>query len=354
MIETPATTHRRKQARALSAKTGRNHVDALAGLFAYAQELGLIESNPVPTFRSMLRRRSRTQRGRVAADLTRHVRPVERVDDLNALAAAARTEGAEPYAFALLCLDAGLRLGEATGLRWGAIAWGADDGDARRALRIEESRPRGGAVGPTKSGRARTVALSRRLRAALEALYRERSRPVVLPLRDAASDAPATEERPPRPDEHVLAGLDPSNYSKHEWKAVLYRARIGHVRPKDLRDSYASHLLTAAVQLGYISRQLGHADVGVTARHYARWCGDDSCREPLRLEPGEVPADFLARLVESPQTNPTLLVREDSPDYAEARKGAVGISISRDADGGAPGNRTPNQRVKSPMLCQLS
>jgi len=73
--------------------------------------------------------------------------------------------------------------------------------------------------------------------------------------------------------------------------------------PKDLRDTFASQLLTAEVQLGYVSRQLGHADVSVTARHYARWVGGDAYRRPLELGEGEVPADFLSRLTKnSPQS----------------------------------------------------
>ena len=74
---------------------------------------------------------------------------------------------------------------------------------------------------------------------------------------------------------------------------------------KDLRDSFASHLLSGGVQLGYVSTQLGHADVGITARHYARWIESDIYREPVRLQPGEVPADLLSRL-ESPESPPSL------------------------------------------------
>ena len=55
------------------------------------------------------------------------------------------------------------------------------------------------------------------------------------------------------------------------------------------------------MQLGYVSRQLGHGDVATTARSYARWAGGDEYREPMRLEAGEVPADLLARL-DSPQS----------------------------------------------------
>jgi len=48
------------------------------------------------------------------------------------------------------------------------------------------------------------------------------------------------------------------------------------------------------VQLGYISRQLGHADVAVTAQHYARWGAGSDYRDPMARRPGEVPADSFA------------------------------------------------------------
>ena len=42
-----------------SPQTGRHHVNALAAMFDYARDLGLIESSPIPDFRAQLRRRSR-------------------------------------------------------------------------------------------------------------------------------------------------------------------------------------------------------------------------------------------------------------------------------------------------------
>jgi integrase len=83
-----------------------------------------------------------------------------------------------------------------------------------------------------------------------------------------------------------------------------------HRTPKDLRDTFASHLLTAGVQLGYVSRQLGHSDVSVTARHYARWAGGDAYRSPLEAREDEVPADLLSRLIEEvPTESPQCVLR---------------------------------------------
>lgn len=103
----------------------------------------------------------------------------------------------------------------------------------------------------------------------------------------------------PSPGAYLFASLDPANFRDRDRRRILARAGIGQRSPKDLWDTYASHLLTAGVRLGYVSLALGHADVAVTARHYARWAVGDVYREPLTLEWGEVPPDLLARLVEA-------------------------------------------------------
>jgi len=259
-----------------STKTGRIYLDVIASVLSYACVLELLERSPVPAFRETLRRRSGTKRAREEASSGHKVRPIERPEEIDALVREAGVEGLVPNALVLLCLDAGLRLGETLGLRWRSIEWG-DDQDQTRALRIEENRPRSGQITSPKSGRSRRVALSRRLRWALLELYQDH-------------------DESPQPEAFVLEGVDPSNFRRREWRRILKRAKIGHRALKDLRDTFASQLLTAGIQLGYVSAQLGHADVSVTARHYARWIEDEIYREPMHIEPGEVPADLLARL----------------------------------------------------------
>jgi len=269
------------QGRDLTTKTGRAYLDVLTGVLGYAQDLAIIEGNPVPIFRESLRRRSRTQKARAEAEAGRHVRPIEDPEELKRMIEAAQSEGEPAHVLVLLLLDAGLRVGEALGLRWGSIVWAGDDDDKARSLIIDHARPRGREGGPPKSGRSRRVGLSRRARHALEELYRTRFEP--------------------SPESYVLEGIWPDNFRHREWRRICKRAGIGNRALKDLRDTYACWLLTAGVQLGYVSQQLGHSDVAVTARHYARWVGGMEYREPMQLEPGEVPADLLARLDESPQ-----------------------------------------------------
>lgn len=143
----------------------------------------------------------------------------------------------------LLGLDAGLRKNEAHALRW------CDVDLARGELSIRHSLC-GGALLSPKSGRSRRVPVTRRLSAALAGLERESE--WVLP-RSTHSQA----NRPLTMDA-VLA-----------WAAK--RAGVPYLGPHALRHSYACHALAAGGDLQAVSRMLGHANVGITARVYAHF-----------------------------------------------------------------------------------
>ena len=80
-------------------------------------------------------------------------------EEIARLVATAEAEGPVAAVAVLLQLDAGLRLGEALGLRWGGVAWGVDEDDMSRHLRVSETRSRGGAPEPPKSSRERCLGL---------------------------------------------------------------------------------------------------------------------------------------------------------------------------------------------------
>lgn len=203
-------------------------------------------------------------------------RSIESAEEVNDFVVASSELGGEGHLADLLQLDSGLRLGEVAGLSWQDVWWGRDANDATRCIRVHETRPRGrGRYDSTKGGLERRVHLSRRLRSTLRARWMELSQPE---------------------EGRIVQASDQSNYRKRHFARVCRNAKIGHRRPKDLRDTFASQLLTAGVSLGYISRQLGHADASVTARYYARWIEHEVYRVPIQLRSGEVPADLLARL----------------------------------------------------------
>ena len=84
------------QGRGLTIKSGRVYLDVLSSVFGYAQDLGILESNPTDAFRASLRRRTRTQRGRKESEAGRHARPIEEPEEVNRLVEAARADRGEP------------------------------------------------------------------------------------------------------------------------------------------------------------------------------------------------------------------------------------------------------------------
>lgn len=246
-----------------SVATGRAYLNVLACVLHYAGDVGELSEGAavVSRFRVVLRRRLRTKGERASAEAT--VAPLTH-GETHRLISTARAHSSVAYLHVLLCLDAGLRPGEAMGLEWGDI----ED----TALVIRHNRPRGGDRDTTKSGRSRRVYLSKRLAGALRAW-----RTIVR-----------------WNDPRVLGKLHPSNFNRRVMREVWEQAGLADHRLKDLRDTFASLLLTWGVSPAYISKQLGHADWAVTAKHYAVYVSDEFC-QPIPLQKGEGPADLLGK-----------------------------------------------------------
>ena len=71
--------------------------------------------------------------------------------------------------------------------------------------------------------------------------------------------------------------------------------------PKVLRDTFASHLLSAGFPMVQTMAWWGthRRQLGCFRRRYAKWIGAEtawSYRAPMTLLPGEVPTDVLSRL----------------------------------------------------------
>ena len=79
-----------------------------------------------------------------------------------------------------------------------------------------------------------------------------------------------------------------------ELLRVCKAAGIAPHRPKDFRDTFATLLVTQGIVLKWISRQLGHGNIGVTERHYARWMDEDGYKNPWQVSDGQVPTDLFA------------------------------------------------------------
>ena len=265
--------------RGRSASHGRNSINTVSRVIKRAMAEGWTDENPVPAFREMLRDAFKTKAGRAEAESKAN--PIERPEDVARLVEAALAEDLRSAVAVMLLLDTGMRVAEAEALTWGQVVFGSDEDAGSRFLMIDRARVGRDYAARPKSGRSRRVQLSRRLRAAL--------------LRQRET------QWNPGPDARVLQKFHGGNFRGRQWRRILARAGLGHWAPKDLRDTFASHLLTRGINPAYVSHQLGHADWSVTARHYARWIGGGHYVEPERLPPGDVPSDLLARFtVRSP------------------------------------------------------
>ncbi len=139
---------------------------------------------------------------------------------------------------ALLMLDCGLRAGEVGALRWDAVDFEKNEIDVRASL------GRNGVVVTPKSGSARTVPMSSRLRAAIESQ--------------------------PRIADTVVFGtteLSPLPYTslKGSWRAALRRAGLPNLSPHKGRHTFATTLLQTGSDLATVRDLLGHSFTSTTA-----------------------------------------------------------------------------------------
>lgn len=208
--------------------TAARTVGLLGGIFSYAVDAGLMESNPV---RGVKRYRdNKNQRFLSAEELVRLGQALRREE----------AEGANPQAVAILRLLilTGCRKGEIEGLLWSQIDFGLD------FLRLPDS----------KTGYS-TRPLNGAAKALLKGQARYQGTDFVFP-----SD-----------------GLDkPYVGTPKVWRRVRTTAGLADVRLHDLRHSFASFAVSGGASLPVIGALLGHKDTATTAQ-YAH-LGDDPVR----------------------------------------------------------------------------
>lgn len=166
----------------------------------------------------------------------------------------------DPYGpiFAILA-TAGLRLGEALGLRWDDVDFGAG------TLRVERSLVRAPtgewAFAEPKSPRSRRLLPLTTV--ARDALLRQRDR-----QRFARARAPVWQDPGLVFADEIGRPLAPWRV-QHAFSRAVERAGIPRVRLHDLRHSAATTLLAAGVPLATVAEWLGHSSVVVTNLYYA-------------------------------------------------------------------------------------
>jgi integrase len=208
--------------------------------FNFAIRRGYAESNPVSKL-------ERGERAKVNSDDRR----VLTSDEIERLFSAAQT--VTDLTVLALLLYAGLRQGEALGLRWSDIDF--ELGLIR--LRLQLQRPRGGGpptLGPLKMHSVRDVVLIPQL----ASLLREH--------RLASGNS--------LDGDYVFADIDgsPPHYSRANriLKRITKAAKVEKASMHTFRRTYTSHLIIEqGLDVVRVQRQLGHSRASVTSDRYA-------------------------------------------------------------------------------------
>lgn len=147
----------------------------------------------------------------------------------------------------------GMRTSELVALTWDDIDWIKSEARVNKAKTQFADAPE-----PTKTRKSvRDVKL---LPPALNALSRQKQITFFLEGGHIFRD-PRTNE-PWAGDEGIRQG---------PWKFALRKAGVRYRRPYQTRHTYASMMLTAGEPLGWVAGQMGHSDLNMLGRVYARW-----------------------------------------------------------------------------------
>jgi integrase len=169
------------------------------------------------------------------------------------------------YPLFLVALRAGLREGELLGLRWGDCQFGKDDTDSNRFFWIQRRWYRGrrsgqGTWSSPKNRKDRRVDMSPKVRR------------VLIELRDKRLLEAFQMGRETIMDDLVFPGVDGNPITirtlEGHFQAVLEKAGLRHFRFQDLRHTYGSLLFHRGASLPYVSTQMGHSSITVTAKIY--------------------------------------------------------------------------------------
>ena len=161
---------------------------------------------------------------------------------------------------------AGLRRGELCALRWDDIDWG--DGEHGR-IWIRRAISGGKVSTPKTKGSVRMIDVPGALLTNLKAYRRtcQDARDTDFLFRSAEGTQ-----------------LDPDNLSKRIFVPLVQRAKLPGVGLHTLRHTFASLLISHGESIKYVSRQLGHASIQITADTYGHLFKETSIAAMGRLD----------------------------------------------------------------------
>lgn len=230
--------------------------DVLSGVFGFALDDELIQSNPV----SGIVRKLELKRNK-----SKDADPMTEVE-VSSFLEKARRFVPEYYPLFLMAARTGMRIGELIAIKWGDL-------DFSHKIILEggkvEERPfiwvkrtyRRGRFTPPKNGKSRKVDMSPQLEAALqEHLTREKKNA----LKAGWGEVPELVF-------HRGGKVIEQNYIRRVFKRVLSKAKLKDIKFHGLRHTFASLLLSMGESPVYVKEQLGHHSIQITVDIYGKW-----------------------------------------------------------------------------------
>src|SRR5579884_716947 len=243
----------------------RQALDLLGSILEQAYASGQIAENPVRRVKKA--RRPRREEVQALSPVT--------VETMRAAL------GARDAALLSVLAYAGLRPGEALGLRWGDVR--------DRTVLIQRSVSLGEEA-DTKTRQHRTVRLLAPLAADLRSWRMAAGRPgddqLVFPGKDGQPWTQAADQ----------------SWRRHAFRRATQAAGLAHARPYDVRHSFASLLLHEGRSVIYVARQLGH-DARLTLTRYGHVIDELEDRPRIEAEAAIADARFGVRAAASAVTD---------------------------------------------------
>lgn len=225
--------------------------DVLSGVFGYAVDDEILDSNPVIGI---------TRKLEITRTRIKDVEPFTEAE-LNTF-----LEACPPDPFFFTAARTGMRLGELLSLRWGDIDFShkitLEDGseEDRPFIWVRRTYRRGRFTAP-KNGKSRKVDMSGQLREALKNhLTREKKRT----LKEGLGEVPELLF-------HRNGEVMEQNYIRRVFKRILQKAGLRDIKLHGLRHTFASLLLSKGESPVYVKEQLGHSSIQITVDIYGKW-----------------------------------------------------------------------------------
>lgn len=169
----------------------------------------------------------------------------------------------DQYPMFLTAIRTGMRRGEFLGLRWSDCIFGRDEKDASRYFTVNRTLSDFGYGRPKTKKSKRHVDMSSQLRLVLLELRDKQLLKAMQLGVDDISEQPVFCDAKGKP-------FLPNNISARFMKPICKAAGIRRFKPHDMRHTFAVLMIQAGAPLQYVSQQLGHSSIKITADVYGK------------------------------------------------------------------------------------